>query len=163
MPNVWMPNVWMPNVCLLNVHLPKCLSAKHLLAKCVYDKMSLSQVSVISDVWMPNVWMPNVCRLNGFRPKDVEPPIIIAGTNNKTFCQPMYSKLVHWQSRTYHNLKHCNILQYNWSGRVCTVGLHADTSSDYCFLSSIAHTFLHWKWCRNIPCALCVEGSWERA
>ncbi len=29
-------------------------------------------------------------------------------------------------------------------------------------LSSIVHTFLHWKWCWNIPCALYMEGSWER-
>ncbi len=32
----------------------------------------------------------------------------------------------------------------------------------YCILSSIVHTFLHWKWCWNIPCALYMEGSWER-
>ncbi len=32
----------------------------------------------------------------------------------------------------------------------------------YRILSSIVHTFLHWKWCWNIPCALYMEGSWER-
>ncbi len=35
-------------------------------------------------------------------------------------------------------------------------------SITYCILSSIVHTFLHWKWCRNIPSTLYMEGSWER-
>jgi hypothetical protein len=34
--------------------------------------------------------------------------------------------------------------------------------SNYRILSSIVHTFLHWKGCWNIPCALYMEGSWER-
>ncbi len=32
----------------------------------------------------------------------------------------------------------------------------------YHILSSIMCTFIHWKWCWNIPCALYMEGSWER-
>ncbi len=26
----------------------------------------------------------------------------------------------------------------------------------------IKDTFLHWKWCWNIPCTLYMEGNWER-
>ncbi len=33
---------------------------------------------------------------------------------------------------------------------------------NFCILLSIVHTFLHWKWCWNISCALYMEGSWER-
>jgi hypothetical protein len=33
---------------------------------------------------------------------------------------------------------------------------------NYHILLSIVHTFLHWKWCWNIPCTLYMEGSWER-
>ncbi len=33
---------------------------------------------------------------------------------------------------------------------------------DYQIWSSTVCTFLHWKWCWNIPCALYMEGSWER-
>jgi len=32
----------------------------------------------------------------------------------------------------------------------------------YHILLSKVHTFLHGKWCWNIPCALYMEGSWER-
>jgi len=32
----------------------------------------------------------------------------------------------------------------------------------YHILLSIMCTFLHWKWCWNIPWALYTEGSWER-
>jgi hypothetical protein len=32
----------------------------------------------------------------------------------------------------------------------------------YFILSSIVCTFLHLKWCWNIPCTLYMEGSWER-
>jgi hypothetical protein len=32
----------------------------------------------------------------------------------------------------------------------------------YRILSSVVRTFLHWKWCWNIPCALYIEGSYER-
>ncbi len=32
----------------------------------------------------------------------------------------------------------------------------------YHILSSIVRTFLHWKWCWNIPCTLYMEGSRER-
>ncbi len=32
----------------------------------------------------------------------------------------------------------------------------------YRILSSIVRTFLHWKWCWNIPCTLYTEGSWQR-
>ncbi len=32
---------------------------------------------------------------------------------------------------------------------------------EYLILLSIVCTFLHWKWCWNIPCALYMEGSWE--
>jgi len=32
----------------------------------------------------------------------------------------------------------------------------------YRILLSIVHTFLHWKWCWNILCALYMECSWER-
>ncbi len=33
---------------------------------------------------------------------------------------------------------------------------------NYCLLLSMVCTFLHWKRCWNIPCALYTEGSWER-
>jgi len=32
----------------------------------------------------------------------------------------------------------------------------------YRILSSIVRIFIHWKWSWNIPCALYMEGSWER-
>jgi hypothetical protein len=32
----------------------------------------------------------------------------------------------------------------------------------YRILLSIVRTFLHWKLCWKIPCALYMEGSWER-
>ncbi len=33
---------------------------------------------------------------------------------------------------------------------------------NYCILSSIVQTFIHWKWCWNIPFALSMESTWER-
>jgi len=37
-----------------------------------------------------------------------------------------------------------------------------ETMKQYHILLSIVRTFLHWKWCWNIPCTLYMEGSWER-
>jgi len=36
------------------------------------------------------------------------------------------------------------------------------TDYTYRTLLSIVCTFLHWKWCWNIPCTLYMEGSWGR-
>jgi hypothetical protein len=41
-------------------------------------------------------------------------------------------------------------------------GFGCNIHNTYSILLSIVRTFLHWKWCWNIPCALYMEGSWER-
>jgi len=46
--------------------------------------------------------------------------------------------------------------------KILELNFWKDFNETYRILSSIVCTFLHWKWCWNIPCALSMECSWQR-